>query len=323
MRMTVTGGAGFIGSNIVNALLAAGSEVVVLDDFSSGDLSNLAPHPALTVIEGDIRDEAAVARAVEGADTVFHLAASVGNLRAIEDPVADSEINVIGSLRVLLAARDAGVRKVVASSSAAVYGESKALPICENAPLVPRTPYAASKLAMEHQARAFYELTRIEVVCLRYFNVYGEHQRFDPYGNVIPIFARQLLRGEPVTVYGDGKQTRDFIHVDDVVAANIEAARRNGLAGAYNVASGTAISVNALLELMGAVAGRPVERLAAPPRAGDVRHSRADVGAARRDFGHRPHVTLANGLARYLAWLDAPARVPVREKTLAGAPAHV
>jgi len=312
MRALVTGGAGFIGSNLVAALLARGAAVTVLDDLSTGDRRNLAAHPRLAVVEGDVRDETAVARAIDGADTVFHLAASVGNARSIADPLTDSEVNVIGTLRLLLAARERGVGRLVASSSAAVYGEPRRVPVREDHPLAPQTPYACSKLAMETQALAFAALAPMTVVCLRYFNVYGERQRFDPYGNVIPIFARAMLAGAPVTVHGDGSQTRDFVHVDDVVAANLAAAQAGRPGGAYNVASGTAVTVRALIAAMEAAVGRPARVEHGPPRPGDVRHSLADIGAARRTLGFRPRVRLADGLSRTLQFLrgDGEAAVP-------------
>lgn len=308
----MTGGAGFIGSNIVCALLEGGADVVVLDDFSTGHESNLPAHPDLSVIEGDIRDAEAVARAVKGCEAVFHLAASVGNRRALLDPVSDSEVNVIGSLKVLMAAAEAGVRTVIASSSAAIYGEGEAAtqPVGEKAPVAPTTPYAASKIAMESQGRAYSILQQLDVVCLRYFNVYGPHQRFDHYGNVIPIFARRLLKGEPLLIYGDGLQTRDFVHVADVVAANLAAARTPGLCGAYNVASGTAVTINALVSAMSAAGGHAASVEYAAPRAGDVRHSWADINAAGRDFGYRPQVGLAEGLASYFAWLEGEPDLP-------------
>ncbi|GAB5377024.1 MAG: hypothetical protein AcusKO_34860 [Acuticoccus sp.] len=181
--------------------------------------------------------------------------------------------------------------------------------------MAPATPYAASKLAMESQGRAFSILRKLDVVCLRYFNVYGEHQRFDRYGNVIPIFARRLLRNEPLMIYGDGQQTRDFVHVSDVVAANLAAAAgTTGLCGAYNIASGTGATINSLVTELGTAAGRPVSVQHTGPRVGDVRHSRADIRGAARDLGYRPQVTLRDGLARYLTWLegipDGAAAVP-------------
>ena len=189
MRTLVTGGAGFIGSNIVRLLVESGHAVTVLDDLSSGFRKNLEPFPSVALMEGDVRDAEAVAEAIAGAEMVFHLAASVGNKRSIEHPVRDSEVNVIGTLRVLEAARHAGVRKVVYSSSAGIFGELRTLPIREDHPVEPDSPYGASKLAAEKLCLAYGRLYGIEAVSLRYFNVYGVNQRYDAYGNVIPIFA--------------------------------------------------------------------------------------------------------------------------------------
>ena len=199
MKALVTGGAGFIGSNLVKLLGDEGHEVAVLDDLSSGYERNLAACPAVRFVRGDVRDARAVAAAVDGAEVVFHLAASVGNTRSIEHPVLDSEINVIGTLRILEAARAASVRKIVFSSSAGIFGELMPLPIREDHPVEPDSPYGASKLAAEKHCLAYAKLYPIEAVCLRYFNVYGIHQRYDAYGNVIPIFAHRLLAGEPLT----------------------------------------------------------------------------------------------------------------------------
>src|ERR1017187_4485266 len=200
MKALVTGGAGFIGSTISKELALNGADVVVLDNLSSGYRINLGGHPGIRLIERDIRDPVAVDAAMDGVDAVFHLAASVGNKRSIDQPVNDAEINVIGTLRVLEAARKAGVQKVVMSSSAGIFGELKTLPIREDHPVEPDTPYGASKLCAEKEGLAYAKLYGMEVVCLRYFNVYGPSQRFDAYGNVIPIFVFQMLRGEPVTI---------------------------------------------------------------------------------------------------------------------------
>jgi UDP-glucose 4-epimerase len=234
---------------------------------------------------------------------IFHLAASVGNTRSIEHPIEDSEINVIGTLRVLEAARRYGVRKVVFSSSAGIFGELKTLPIREDHPVEPDSPYGASKLAAEKLCLAYAKLyPPLECVCLRYFNVYGPNQRYDAYGNVIPIFAHRMLHGEPVVIFGDGEQTRDFVNVGDVARANYLAAMARGVSGAFNVASGTHITINDLAELMSQASTiRPVIEHG-PPRKGDVRHSLADISAARTAFGYEPTVGLAEGLAEYMAW---------------------
>jgi UDP-glucose 4-epimerase len=302
MRVLVTGGAGFIGSNLVKLLLESGHEVVVLDDFSSGSRDNLAALAGVRVVDGDVRESEVVQGTADGCEVVFHLAASVGNSRSIEHPIEDSEINVLGTLRVLEAARHHGVRKVVFSSSAGIFGELKTLPIREDHPAEPDTPYGASKLGAEKLCLAYARLYPIECICLRYFNVYGVNQRYDAYGNVIPIFAHRALRGEPLTIYGDGEQTRDFVNVRDVAMANYRAALSRGVSGAFNIASGTRITINELARMVAAASGRDVEIRHAPPRPGDVRHSLADIAAARAAFGFDPTVTLDAGLPQYMTW---------------------
>lgn len=302
MKALVTGGAGFIGSNLVAELSRAGASVTVLDNLLSGYRSNLAPFASVRFIEGDVRNPAAVDAAMEGADTVFHLAASVGNKRSIDLPLVDAEINVLGTLQVLEAMRRHGVRKIVASSSAGVFGELKQLPIREDHPVEPDSPYGSTKLCEEKLCLAYAKLHGLESVCLRYFNVYGPNQRFDAYGNVIPIFAFQMLRGQPLTVFGDGAQTRDFVNVRDVVQANLRAARAAGVWGAFNIGSGTRVTINELVRLISHAARlEPVVRHG-PPRPGDVRDSLADIGAATRAFGFAPAVELAAGLTEYMAW---------------------
>lgn len=303
MKILVTGGAGFIGSNLVRQLLADGHNVAVLDNFLSGYRSNLIPFPKVRIIEGDIRDDAAVGKAVEGAEVVFHLAASVGNKRSIEHPVLDAEINVIGTLKLLEAARHAGVRKIVASSSAGIFGELKTLPIKEDHPVEPNSPYGSTKLCMEKECLVYSKLYPLEVVCLRYFNVYGINQRFDAYGNVIPIFVFKMLRGEPLTIFGDGEQTRDFLNVRDVIQANIRAAQAVGVSGAFNIASGGRITINSLVELLRAESSLNPHIEYGPPRLGDVLHSFADISAARKALGFEPQVALGDGLREYITWV--------------------
>ena len=302
MHALVTGGAGFIGSNLAGRLLADGHRVTVLDNFSSGYRSNLGALGGARIVEGDIRDGAAVAKAMEGAGVVFHLAASVGNKRSIDNPILDAEVNVMGTLRVLEAARSAGVRKLVASSSAGIFGELKTLPIGERHPAEPDSPYGASKLCAEKETLVFGRLFGIETVCLRYFNVYGPHQRFDAYGNVIPIFVFQMLAGERLKIFGDGRQTRDFVHVRDVVEANIRAAAAPGVRGAFNIGSGSRIAINGLVRKLAEAAGMESRVDYLPPRAGDVRDSLADIRAAREAFGFEPAVDLDEGLAEYVGW---------------------
>lgn len=300
MRALVTGGAGFIGSNLALALLERGDSVVILDDLSSGYAANLPSRAQF--IQGDVRDARCAREATEGVSCVFHLAASVGNRRSIDDPIRDAEVNVLGTLQVLEAARAAGVHKIVASSSAAIFGELRTLPIREDHPAEPDSPYGASKLCAEKEALALGKLHGIEIVCLRYFNVYGPRQRFDAYGNVIPIFVFQALHEEPLTVFGDGEQTRDFVHSGDVVQANLKAADTRGVCGAFNIGSGTRISINGLLDRLRAVMGGLPPVRYAPPRPGDVRDSFANITAARTAFGFQPGIGLTDGLVEYVAW---------------------
>ena len=302
MKALVTGGAGFIGSNLVELLIGAGHEVAVLDNYSSGYRDNLAGLAAARVVEGDVRDADALDDAIAGCEVVFHLAASVGNTRSIEHPILDSEINVIGTLRVLEAARRHGLRKVVFSSSAGIFGELKTVPIREDHPAEPDTPYGASKLGAEKLCLAYAKLYPLECICLRYFNVYGVRQRYDAYGNVIPIFAHRALRGEPLIIHGDGEQTRDFINVRDVAMANYRAAMSRGVSGAFNVASGTRVTINQLASMLAAAGELDLSVQHGPPRPGDVRHSLADVSAAREAFGFDPIVSLEHGLPEYMRW---------------------
>lgn len=301
-RVLVTGGAGFIGSNLVKTLVANGCKVTVLDNLSSGYRTNLAPFPEVRFIEGDIRDPDAVDQATQGAGVIFHLAASVGNKRSIDDPISDAEINVLGTLRILEAARKHKVRKVVASSSAGIFGELKTLPIREDHPIEPDTPYGSTKLCGEKLCLAYSKLYALEAICLRYFNVYGPNQRFDAYGNVIPIFAFQMLRGEPLTIFGDGEQTRDFVNVADVVQANLKAAATRNVSGAFNIGSSSRITINRLVTLLSATSGIEPQVVYGPPRPGDVRDSLADISAAKTAIGFEPAVSIADGLLQYMNW---------------------
>jgi len=303
-RALVTGGAGFIGSNIVARLRSQGVEVTVLDNLSSGHLSNLEPFPEVRVVRGDVRDVAAVDEAIAGAEVVFHLAASVGNQRSIDNPVEDAEINLIGTIRVLEAIRRHGARKIVFSSSAGIFGELRTLPIGEDHPVEPETPYGASKLAAEKVCLAYGRLYGFEAACLRYFNVYGVNQRFDAYGNVIPIFVHRVLAGEAMVIFGDGEQTRDLVNVVDVAAANVAAGATAGAVGAFNIASGTQVTVNRLAALIREYSGRPAPITHGPPRPGDVRDSLADIGRARAAFGFQPSVAIEDGLRDYCRWAE-------------------
>lgn len=301
VKALVTGGAGFIGSNLSRTLLERGHEVVVLDNFLSGHRRNLDGLD-LQLIEGDVRDADLVERASQGCEAIFHLAASVGNKRSIDHPVDDSEVNVIGTLRVLEAARKNDVRKVVFSSSAGTFGELKTLPISEDHPCEPDSPYGASKLCAEKQCLAYAKLYPLECVALRYFNVFGPLQRFDAYGNVIPIFVFKLLQGETITIFGDGEQTRDFVNVNDVVDVNIAAALDRGHSGAYNIGSGTRMTINQLVADIFAAAGQKTEVVYGSTRAGDVRDSLADISKAQADFGFAPSRDFQKDLEVYVNW---------------------
>jgi UDP-glucose 4-epimerase len=304
MRVLVTGGAGFIGSNLVDALVDRGDDVVVLDDLSTGFQEHL--HPKAELVEGDVADAAAVAQAVTGCEVVFHHAAHRAVFRSVEHPLATDRVNIGGTLTVLQSAREAGARRVVVASSSSVYGGAAMVPTPETAPLVPRSPYAVTKLAGEHYARVFWELFGLETVSLRYFNVYGPRQRPDSqYAAVIPLFIEALKAGRAPVVHGDGEQSRDFTYISDVVEANVRAAEAPAgrCAGkAYNIAGGKPRSLLELLSALGDILGVSVEPTHIDPRAGDIRHSRADCTAASVDLGHDAAVPFDEGLRRTVSW---------------------
>lgn len=306
MRALVTGGAGFIGSHLVDALVRDGAEVRVLDDLSTGYLENV--NAAADLIEGDIADPDLVAKAVSGCDAVFHQAAHRAVLRSVEHPLQTDRANIGGTLGVLVAARDAGVRRVVYASSSSVYGGATELPTPEAVPLAPRSPYAVTKMTGEHYCRVFWELFGVETVALRYFNVYGPRQRPESrYAAVIPLFIHALRAGEAPEVHGDGLQSRDFTYVGDTVAANLRAAAApaSACAGkAYNIAGGGAYSLLDLLGILEDLLDSRPGRRHTDPRAGDVRHTWADIGAAAADLGHEPSVPFEEGLRVTAGWFS-------------------
>ena len=304
----VTGGAGFIGSHLAERLVDLGHEVRVLDNFTTGRRQNIAHlEGRIEVIEGDIRDEATTAKAVAGMDTVFHLAALASVPRSVDDPVTSNDVNVRGSLNMLVASRDAGVRRFVYSSSSSVYGDTPELPKREEMPARPMSPYAVAKLAGEYYTRTFYGLYGLETVCLRYFNVFGPRQ--DPgsqYAAVVPIFTTRLLEGRGPTIYGDGEQSRDFTYVSSVVDANVLASEKAGAeGGVFNVARGHTITVNELYSRLQGLTGTTVDAVYESSRPGDVKHSFADISQARSVLGFSPEIGLDEGLELTVEWFRA------------------
>jgi UDP-glucose 4-epimerase len=296
----VTGGAGFIGSHLVDGLLAAGYPVRVLDDLSTGDEANLRRHRgALRIMRGDLRDRDAVRAAMSDAQVVFHLAAISSVQRSIVDPVESIDVNVRGAMQVLQMAQESGVRRVILASSAAVYGDSDALPLSEREAPKPLSPYAVHKLACEHLCKVFTQMYGLETVALRYFNVYGSRQRPDAeYAAAIPRFVERLRHNEAPVIYGDGEQTRDFIHISDVVRANLLAAESPTACGcAINIASGQGASVNEVVRILTELTGATVAPRSEPSQPGDIRESVADIALARELLGFEPHVSLREGLA--------------------------
>jgi UDP-glucose 4-epimerase len=304
-RMLVTGGAGFIGSHLAERLADLGHEVRVLDNFSTGRRENLASFAGrVEVVEGDIRDARVVAAAVRGVDVVFHEAALASVPRSVDDPLTSDQVNVHGTLNVLVASREAGVRRVVYASSSSIYGNSPALPKREDMNPAPESPYATGKLAGELYCRVFSSLYGLPCVSLRYFNVFGPRQ--DPasqYAAVVPLFSRAFLDGGQPVIYGDGEQSRDFTFVRNVVDANLAAAERGEAAGrSLNVACGATTTVNDLCERLRALTGSAAKPRFEPPRPGDVKHSYADISLARTLLGFEPSVGLDEGLARTVEW---------------------
>jgi UDP-glucose 4-epimerase len=307
----VTGGAGFIGSHLVEHLAALGRRVRVLDDFSTGLRSNLAGvRPAPEVVDGNVADPAAVARALEGVGVVFHLAALASVQKSVEAPAATHRICATGTLHVLDAARKAGVRRVVYAASSSAYGLPPGEVQGETDPVQPLSPYAAAKLAGELYLQAFATTYGLETVRLRFFNIFGPRQRADsPYSGVIALFVAALTAGRAPTVHGDGLQSRDFTYVTDVVQALTRAAEAPGVSGqVYNIGTGRATTVLDLVAALNRQLGTSLAPRHGPPRAGDVRHSRADISLARRDLGYEPAVAFEQGLAETLRWYQQQAR---------------
>jgi nucleoside-diphosphate-sugar epimerase len=304
-RNLVTGGAGFIGSNIARRLVNLGEQVVILDDFSTGKTSNLEDiRGRVEVIEGSICDLDLVRRAVHGADYVFHHAAVVSVARSVDDPVTTNAVNVDGTLNCLVASRDAGVKRLVFAASSSAYGDNQSLPKREDMKPEPLSPYAISKLTGEYYARVFHDIFGLDTVCLRYFNIFGPYQ--DPkslYAAVIPIFITKLLEGESPVIYGDGEQSRDFTYVDNAVEANLLAAKSPDAPGrVINIACGTRYSLNDLVARLRDLTRAKVSATYAPRRAGDVLHSQGDVSVASKVLGYQPRVSFEDGLQATVEW---------------------
>ena len=302
----VTGGAGFIGSHLVDALVRRGQHVRVVDNFSAGSMKNLKEVPAskLEVLRGDIRDERLMRRAVKGVEVIYHQAALRSVPKSVDRPMDYHEVNVTATFQMLRMAKEAGVRRVVYASSSSVYGDKTPLPQRETILPVPQSPYAASKMAQEIYCVMFSKLYGLETVGLRYFNVFGPRQSLEnKYAVVVPKFITCLLAGERPPIHGDGKQTRDFTYVGNVVQANLKAARAAGVSGrVFNVASGTAYSVLDLVRFLNQELGTSIRPRMLKPRPGDVKHTWADIGQAKRLLGYRVEVPFREGLHKTAEW---------------------
>lgn len=297
----VTGGAGFIGSHIVDRLMNDGFSVTVVDDMSTGCLENLAAHikkDNFSLMRGDVRDFESVKRAVENVEVVFHEASLSSVQQSLKDPLVVNEINVGGTLKLLRASLDSGVKRFIYASSASVYGDSRQLPLDEEALPRPTSPYGVSKLAAESYVTVFHKAYGLETVCLRYFNVYGSRQAGGDYAGVITSFMEKLAKSEPPTIYGDGEQTRDFVHVEDVVDANIAAMKEKNATGEiFNIATGTSVTVNELFKILRKVTGKnQIQPEYSAPRKSDIRKSFGDISKANKVLGYEPKVSIEEGL---------------------------
>ncbi len=304
-RCLVTGGAGFIGSNLVERLVREGMQVRVLDNLSTGTLENLAPfRRQIDFEQGDIRDFGMLQKVVSNVDLIFHQAAEVSVPRSVDDPLETAMINDLGTLHVLEAARRAEVKRVVFASSCAVYGDLPQFPKREDMATSPLSPYAASKLHGETYAQVYSDLYGLETVCLRYFNVYGPKQDpTSPYSGVISIFMHKAVRGELPTIYGDGEQYRDFVYVADVVRANLRAAYRKGITGeVVNVGTGRSVAINQLWKSVAKLAGVAGDPLKVAARSGDIRESIADISRARAILDYEPKYSFLEGLEQTWEW---------------------
>lgn len=302
----ITGGAGFIGSNMAHHLLGRGEKVRVLDNFSTGRRENLEGlGTGFELVEGDLIDPVAVGRAVKGVRYILHFGALPSVIRSVEDPWSANSVNIDGTLQLLIAARDAGVERLVFSSSSSVYGNTPVLPKREDMTPNPLSPYAVQKLAGEHYGRIFHELYGLKTYALRYFNVFGPRQNpKSQYAAVIPLFIQSMLQGRPPLIHGDGEQTRDFTFVEDIISANLACctAPDDAAGEVFNVAWGNRISVNALADTIAKILGTSIKPVHDPVRPGDVRDSQADAAKALRMIGWKPRISFDEGLSRTIDW---------------------
>jgi nucleoside-diphosphate-sugar epimerase len=309
MKVLVTGGAGFIGSHVVDKLMIDGHDVVVLDNLYSGNMRNIEHHldeSRFRFVEGDVRQALTVEKAIEGVDAVIHAAAIVSVPLSIDNPVLTNEVNVLGTLNLLEASVKAKVKRFVYVSSSAVYGDAAKLPINEDAPVRPLSPYASSKLAAEGHCAGYFENHGLETIRLRYFNVYGPRQALSEYAGVMVKFLERIRKDQPPVIFGDGEQTRDFVYVSDVVEATLLALNRDGVAGnLFNIGTGEVVTINKLcdvfLEITGKEHLKPIFMDAKP---GEVRHSQADITKATKLLGYRHKVPLKSGVREFINWAE-------------------
>lgn len=306
-KILVTGGAGFIGSHIVDRLLKEGFQVTVIDNLSTGRRENIAYHENrknFNFIKSDIRNAALIKKIIKDVDAVFHEAALVSVPRSVENPLLTNEVNVSGTLNLLEACRDANVKRFIHASSSSVYGETETLPKHEKLTPQPISPYAVSKLAAEKYVKVYYEVYGLNTVCLRYFNVYGPRQTYGPYSGVITIFINRLLKNEPPIIYGDGKQTRDFTFIQDVVEANLlSLSRKRAIGEVFNIATGNQTTINQLAAMLQQVVDKTnFKPVYADLRPGDIKHSYADITKAKKLLQYNPKISLKNGLTQLVEW---------------------
>lgn len=304
-KYLVTGGAGFIGSHIAGELVQKGHSVRIIDNFSTGKRENISSFlDKVELVEADIREFKACRKVVEGIDFVLHQAALTSVPLSIENPLQTNEINITGTLNLLLASRAAKVQRLVFASSAAVYGENPRLPKTENMEGLPISPYALSKWVGELYCRLFSQLYGLSTVCLRYFNIFGPRQDpFSQYASVVPSFIGKILKGKKPTVFGDGEQSRDFVYVSNVVNANILASKASGVSGeVFNIAAGEKTTVNSLLEELNGVLRKEIKPSYDDPRPGDIKHSYADISKARKMLKYEPTVSFSEGLSETVRW---------------------